>query len=160
MPRYDYKCKQCGHVAEHTHSFKVSPEFLCTECEDSPAMSKMMGCPGIAVKNNHVAQRLRDSHFKESEMRQDLRENHMVEKIAQVACPGGIEQVYNEVKASGGATKEKMQKTIEQNEAATRVKQKQWQIGANKRVEKRTIEKTERKKAEAAKKRAISITTK
>ena len=158
MPRYDYKCKQCGHVAEHTHSFKVNPEFVCPDCEDS-VMSRMIGCPGISVKHNHVANKLRDQHRKEQEMRQDLRENHMIEKIAPIAC-SGIEQVYNEVKASGSATKEKMQKTIEQNEAATKLKQKQWQIGANKRVEKRTIESQERKAAEAAAKRKITVSTK
>jgi putative FmdB family regulatory protein len=158
MPRYNYKCKQCGHVAEHEHSFKETPEFLCLECEGS-VMTKLIGAPGIAIKHGAIARRLRDQHVKEKDMRQDLLENHMVEKIAPVGAES-IEQVYNEVKASGSMTKEKIQQTIEQNEAATSKKQKNWQIGANKRVKKRTLEKREKQAAEAAKKRAVSISTK
>ena len=158
MPRYDYKCKQCDHREEHEHSFKLTPEFICPTCEGE-VLSRVIGCPGFAMKHSKEARRLRDKHVREQEMRQDLQENHMVEKIAPVGG-SSITQVYNEVKASGGATKEQMQKTIEKNEAAKRIKQKEWQIGANKRVEKRTMFAREKRAEEAAAKRKISITTK
>lgn len=31
MPRYDYRCTE-GHIVEHIHSIKDSPEITCAEC--------------------------------------------------------------------------------------------------------------------------------
>lgn len=158
MPRYDYKCKQCGHQEEHTHSFKEDHEFLCMQCERS-VMTRLIGTPGIAVKHTRLKQMLKDNHRKETEMRQDLRENHMVEKVAPVGAKN-IAEVHREVKASGSLVRDSMQRTIEENETKKRKKQKEWQIGANKRVEKRTIE-ARKKRAEAeAAKRKITVSTK
>lgn len=158
MPRYDYKCKQCGHEVEKAHSFKVTPEFLCPECEGS-VMVKIFKTLNFRVKNTLLVQRLKEQHKKEQHMKQELRENHLLENVTPVAS-GTVEQVYKEVKSSGGAVRETMQRTIEENEAKTRKKQKNWQIGANKRVKERTLEKRERDAAEAAKKRSITVSTK
>jgi hypothetical protein len=49
---------------------------------------------------------------------------------------------------------------MEQNRKKAKKKQKDWQIKANRRVEKRTIEAREKRAAEAQKKNKISITTK
>jgi hypothetical protein len=64
------------------------------------------------------------------------------------------------VKASGSAVKDQMQRTIETNEANTKKKQKDWQIGANSRVKERTLEKRERDAAADAAKRKITVNTK
>jgi len=32
MPRYDYRCVQCGHVEEQIHGMKEIPEFKCSLC--------------------------------------------------------------------------------------------------------------------------------
>jgi len=32
MPRYDYRCRQCGSVEEVTHGFTEDPEIRCFDC--------------------------------------------------------------------------------------------------------------------------------
>jgi len=159
MPRYDYKCKECGHEAEHEHSFKETPEFLCPDCEGS-VMGKTFKKVSFKIKHTKLAAELKSRHFQDKEMRQELAEVHMVESISEINCPGGISQVYHEVKASGSATRDQIQKTIEKNEAISKAKNKEWQIGANGRVKERTIEARKMRAKEAAENRKITVQSK
>jgi len=156
MPNYDYKCKECGHEAVMSHSFKVKPEFACPDCEN--LMVKVFKSINFSVRNNIVAQRIKDQYVRESDMRQDLRENHCVENLTPMAS-GTVEQAYREIKDSGNSVRDKMQEQIAQNETESRKKQKEWQIGANKRVKARTLEKRQREAEQAARKRKITLST-
>ena len=46
MPRYDYKCKQCGNVEEIIHGFNDEHSFHCVDC--GQAMSKLISGVNIA----------------------------------------------------------------------------------------------------------------
>jgi putative FmdB family regulatory protein len=35
MPSYDYRCNTCGFQQEYIHSIKLSPEYLCPECNQA-----------------------------------------------------------------------------------------------------------------------------
>ena len=46
MPRYDYKCKRCGHVEEIIHGFDIEHSFHCVEC--GKEMTKLISGVNIA----------------------------------------------------------------------------------------------------------------
>ena len=46
MPRYDYKCTQCGNVEEIIHGFNNEHSFHCVTC--GRAMSKLISSVNIA----------------------------------------------------------------------------------------------------------------
>lgn len=158
MPNYDYRCGECLGVEQHFHSFREEPEIACKEC--GAKMGKIFTKVSFSVKSHRaLKQAMMDNSKKESEMRQELKEVHMVEQVSPIGAKN-LAEVYREVKASGGSTKEQIQKTMEQNKKKMRAKQKEWQIGANRRVEKKTIESQNRKAAEEQAKRKITVTSK
>ena len=158
MPRYDYKCRECGYETEHQHSFKETPEFQCPNCENS-ILVKFFTNLNFSVPNTRLKRAMNEKRVRELEIRQDLQENHMIEGVQPIGARS-IEQVHKEVKASGSMVKEHMQRTIEENENKTRKKQKEWKIGANRRVEQRTIEARKKRAEEEAAKRKITVSKK
>ena len=46
MPRYDYKCKQCGNIEEIIHGFNDGHSFHCVTC--GQAMIKLISGVNIA----------------------------------------------------------------------------------------------------------------
>ena len=46
MPRYDYRCKQCGNVEEIIHGFNYEHSFHCVDC--GQAMNKLISSVNIA----------------------------------------------------------------------------------------------------------------
>ncbi len=46
MPRYDYRCTQCGNVEEIIHGFNDEHSFHCVDC--GQAMSKLISGVNIA----------------------------------------------------------------------------------------------------------------
>ena len=46
MPRYDYKCKQCGNIEEIIHGFNDGHSFHCVTC--GRAMTKLISGVNIA----------------------------------------------------------------------------------------------------------------
>lgn len=62
MPRYDYKCINCGEIEEKTHSIKIDPKYKCTKC--SSKMSRMISCDNYVITGG-LKGSLED--FKESE---------------------------------------------------------------------------------------------
>jgi hypothetical protein len=68
-----------------------------------------------------------------------------------------MKDVYDDVKSQGSFVKERMVAEAERTEAKRKKKSKDWMSKAMKRAPERSREKIERKKAEAAQKRAISI---
>ena len=154
MPNYDYRCQKCGNIDEVFHGIDEVPRQKCSVCVGK--MAKMISRVNVSFKNTLTARALKDQHVRETDMRQDLRENHMVEKVAATAGRP-LEAVYNEIKGQGDFVRDRMQSETEINARKTRNKQREWARKANRRVEKRTIEKQERKKAEEAEKRKIVL---
>lgn len=64
MPRYDYKCKKCGHIFENvTHSYKVKKETLegpCGTCSVERVLTTnfQKKLPEREVETGDVASRL------------------------------------------------------------------------------------------------------
>lgn len=48
MPRYDYKCPECGKIEEHIHSFNETPVYKCED--DNRIMKKIIGSVNINCK--------------------------------------------------------------------------------------------------------------
>lgn len=48
MPKYDYKCGECGHIQEVTHSIKEDPSVACTKC-DSEHTKRYIGNANMRV---------------------------------------------------------------------------------------------------------------
>lgn len=43
MPRYDYRCNECGHIFEVNHSIKVNLEATyCNKCQKSCFVTRLM----------------------------------------------------------------------------------------------------------------------
>lgn len=158
MPAYDYRCRSCDAISEFRHGMDEAPSLECLEC-GSFELSKMISACGISVKNTLIKRRMRDNHKAETDMRQELREDHMVEDFRPVGAKG-VAGVYNEVKASGSSVKDGMQATIEQNAAKARAKQREWKRKAQPRADRRGREMKERKAKEAAEKRKITVSSK
>jgi putative FmdB family regulatory protein len=49
MPKYDYKCRECGTVQEVVHSIKESPEVVCLTCGSSNTF-RMVGATRTIFK--------------------------------------------------------------------------------------------------------------
>jgi predicted nucleic acid-binding Zn ribbon protein len=134
------------------------PEIECPECHVVPA-KKLMSCPNISTRGTKkMAARLHSNHCRESDMRQDLLENHGVEKVAPLQRRT-FRSVYDDIKGRGSMVKDQMQAEREQKVAATEKKQREWKKAAQKRAPQRSREIVERRKAEKAAKRKITVTS-
>ena len=109
----------------------------------------------FSTKNTKIKTALKDGYIRNCEMRQDLRENHMVEEVSPIG--GSFRQVYKDIKESGSMVRDRMIEQKQKNEEKTAKKIKEWQIGANKRVERRTIEARKMREKEAASDRKINV---
>ena len=154
MPAYDYKCPECESVGEVFHGMNESPTYLCPQCEVE--MKRVFNTFHMGHGKREVQRRIEDKLKAESDMKQDLSENYGVESFQPIAAQS-MQEVYDDVKASGSFVKDRMQAETEKSQAKRKKKSREWMSGAMKRAPQRSREKVERKKAEAAKKRAISV---
>lgn len=51
MPRYDYKCLDCGTVIEVEHGADETPELICDNC-GSTKFKKLIGNVGVILKGD------------------------------------------------------------------------------------------------------------
>lgn len=49
MPRYDYKCLECGTVIEVEHKADEQPDLVCKKC-GSTKFKKLIGRVGVILK--------------------------------------------------------------------------------------------------------------
>lgn len=51
MPIYDYKCKECEHVQEESHSWKEEPVIQCVKCGSTKTHRVVLSAPRIVQKS-------------------------------------------------------------------------------------------------------------
>ncbi|MBE9509344.1 MAG: zinc ribbon domain-containing protein [Bacteroidetes bacterium] len=53
MPRYDYKCLNCGYVAEHTHAITVKlRNVFCFHCHQWARVKRLVGQTTFILKGS------------------------------------------------------------------------------------------------------------
>jgi len=154
MAFYDYRCVKCDKVFEVSHGMTESPEVKCPECGFESV--KVPSVCGIVVRGG--ASHMRDSVIRQTDAKQDLIENYGVENVTPLGGQN-FDSVYKDIKSQGTMVKDQMQEKMERNEAKKRVERREWARKAHKRVGARTRKAEEMKKKEAAKKRAISVSS-
>ena len=50
MPRYNYKCTECGTLDERTHGFNDKPEYTCPFCGGE--QKKTWNAPAVQFKGS------------------------------------------------------------------------------------------------------------
>lgn len=152
MPRYDYRCPECAVVMEVSHGMNESPSYKCGRC--GSMLKRVFNSFNLGHGKRVIQRRVEDKLRAESDMKQDMRENHGVESFQPIAA-NSVADVYSDVKASGSFVKERMQAETEKAENARQKKSREWMQKAMKRAPERSQEKAKRRKAEEAKKRAV-----
>ena len=51
MPRYDYKCINCGAIVEVEHKHDETPDLVCENC-GSTEFKKLIGRVGVVLKGD------------------------------------------------------------------------------------------------------------
>lgn len=154
MPTYSYLCKNCKHEQDVFHSMNEKPEINCPDCNG--LMTKAPCMFSIGHGESRLQRLQKDKVKRHSEMKEELYRDYGVEKIEPVQ-QRSFDDIYRDVKSSGGLVKEKFAATSEMNAKKTKEKQREWKRKAATRVEKRTQEMLERKKAQAASDRAVRL---
>ena len=156
MPSYDYSCKECGNVFEITHGMNERPSLMCPRCRGKN-IKRAFSVPNLGRGRTLARGRVEDHGRRHDDMKTDLRENHGVEN----AVPLGrntLSDVYGEVKANPSMVKERMQRSEAEAQQKRDAKRKAWTEKANQRLSRRNREVAERKAADAAKQRRITMT--
>ena len=153
-PFYDYCCKGCDTVFEVRHAISDKPIVVCPQCQSKDTRKVISAC-AIIVKNS-TNRRVKDHMSRSSDIMNDLKENYGIEKVAPL---GGstIEEVYKDVKATGGMVRDDMQRQKEETARVTTAKQREWTKAALKRAPKRQREMAQRKAAEESARRRINL---
>jgi hypothetical protein len=131
-----------------------SPTFECVDC--GVVMKRVYNSFNLGHGKRVVQRKVEDKLKAESDMKQEMKEDFGVESFKPITAQS-MTEVYDDVKAQGSFVKERMQAETERADAKRRKKQKDWKKAAMRRAPARSRERVERKKAEAAKKRAIRM---
>ena len=156
MPIREFECGNCEYSFEFFQRTNENPK-ICPACEESGHLRKMVSACAFKSRDNRGESRARDEVTKGVEQRQDLKENHGIEGFSPVG-KSSVQDVYDDVKSQGSFVKDKMQETQENNQKANKKKRRKWMEGALKRSPKRRVEMGEKRAAEAAAKRKITLT--
>lgn len=157
MPIYDYNCKDCDLTFEVRHSMTETPTVICPKCE-SRSTHKVPSLVGIVSRSSRsvAMDRATDQVKRNIEMRDEMKREMGIEKIHPLRR-STMKEVYDDAKAQKSFIKESMAAQAEHREKETAVKRKEWLKAALKRTPRRRKEMAERKAAESAAKRAITI---
>jgi hypothetical protein len=131
-----------------------SPTYLCPQCEVE--MKRVYNTFGLTHGKRLIHDKVQDKLKHESDMKQEMKEEYGVEGFQPIAA-SSMKEVYDDVRSQGSFVKERMQAETERTEAKRKKKSREWMTQAMRRAPERSREKVERKKAEAAKKRAIRV---
>lgn len=155
MPTYDYRCRSCDVEFETFHGMLETKPVPCVEC-GSIETSKVPTACGIVVHNSGSIRAAGDRHRRRTDAKQDLLENHGVEKVNPLG-PNTFDSVYNDIKSTGSLTRDQMQERRAKENARVKKKQKDWLKKAKKRTPERWRFKKQKKAEEAAAKRKIVL---
>lgn len=86
MPTYEYKCSNCGKIAEIAHSIKENPEFFCRNCDTKEPLTRLISFnkSGFVIKGGSEA-----IHWKEKRQRIKNRTKLGVKQIERYGTEGG-----------------------------------------------------------------------
>jgi len=154
MARYDYRCAFCSLSREVSHSMDESPTVVC-EC--GKPMRKVITRCNVIVRNTLANVSRQDSARREADMKTELREGYGIHNITPFKGVTTAD-VLRDVKGSGTYVHDQMAHENQKQEARRQAKLKEWKPKAQKRAPQRREEMRERKAAEAAQKRKISLT--
>jgi hypothetical protein len=130
------------------------PRIHCPKCNS--VSKKMVSACGIIVHHTGFVRAVTDHRRTEADARQDLAENYGVEKVS----PTGVQsfgEIYSGIKSQGSLVKDQMQAKKETEASRVKTKQRNWAVGARRRVEKKTIDAQKRRAKANAAKRAITL---
>jgi len=154
MIRYDYRCVSCSLTREVSHGMDESPIVVC-EC--GKPMRKVITRCNVIVRNTLANVSRQDSARREADMKTELREGYGIHNITPFKGVTTAD-VLRDVKGSGTYVLDQMAHEKQKQEARRQAKLKEWKPKAQKRAPQRREEMRERKAAEAAQKRKISLT--
>lgn len=154
MPVYDFSCPGCGTLIEVCRSMSSNDPVVCSGCGEQ--MKRVYGVPNFKIGKTIVGMKAKEIVYRDSSLRSELKESQGVEKIFPAGMRG-MDEIYRDVKASGTYVRDRMQQEKEVSDKKRRLKQKDWMGKAMKRAPARSKEMVERKAAQAAKDRSISL---
>lgn len=156
MPIYEYGCNFCGVKTEILHGMNDTPELRCT-C-GSGDITKLMSACGFKMRDTHAINQARDTKKSDSDMKQELKEDHLVHNFTPIG-KNGVSDVHQDVKSQGSFVRDKMQEEVEKNSNKTKAKQNEWMKKAMKRAPERSREIVKRKKKKESEGRKITVTS-
>jgi putative FmdB family regulatory protein len=121
MPTYDYKCKKCGESISIVKGINEKFESACPDCGgelNRVYTSFYFSIQKFAPKSAKI-----DSIKKNLDMREELKEKHMVHGVTPLRGQT-VADVYREINKSGGKVREEMQRSSEQGLARARAENK------------------------------------
>jgi len=154
MPFYDYACKKCDCVFEIMHSFKDKPKPACPKCNSTNTQKVVSAC-GIIIHSTRAKTFVLDAVKQESDKRAALKQMG-IENIKPMAGVT-LDQVYAEIDKNKTAVREQMCAQKEKDNAARKIKQREWLRKAVKRTPERAKIRKEMQAKEEAAKRAIRL---
>lgn len=154
MAFYDYSCRKCDFVFELMHGFNEKPKPVCPKCGSKDTFKNISAC-SFTIHSTKAKRFVLDAVRRESDKRTELRSMG----IENITPRNGVslDQVYSEIKKSGGAVQEQMHAQREIDEAKRKIKDREWKIKALKRTPERAKIRREMKAKEDAQKRAIRL---
>ena len=121
MPTYDYRCKECGTTVSAIRGMNEKPDTVCPGC--GGVLSRVYTAFQVSVKRFTPKPGAVDQIKKQMDMRDELREDHMVHGVTPLQGQS-LDSVYKDIVSSGSKVREQMEKTREENlakdEAASR----------------------------------------
>jgi len=156
MPIYEYKCNECEAVTEVRHAIAETPQVECAGCGSVDTRKIISPCT-FTVHATGRRQQHWDNAKRESDMRQELREDYNVHNAIPIGAPGGLAEVHREVKANGEQVRERMSAKREQSASEAAAKHKEFKRTTGVRSKKKVPLIKERRAKEAAAKRRITL---
>ena len=143
MPKYDYRCPSCGCIDEVVHGMNNRVAPICFDC--GCTMKRMYSSFNMNCGNKRLRHMINSQMSRETDMKQELQEDHGVEKFTPLRATT-VTEVYNDVKSQGSFVKDQMQERTEISNKQREKKQKLWKKKAEKRAPKRFIEMQKKRK--------------
>lgn len=156
MPIYEYKCNECEAITEVRHAIAETPEVECVSCGSADTRKIISVCT-FSVHATARRQFHWDTAARESDMRQELREDYDVHNAIPIGAPGGLAEVHREVKANGEQVRERMSAKREESANTAAAKHKEFKRTTGARSKKKVEAIKERRAKEAAAKRRIVV---
>lgn len=120
MPTYNFKCNSCCRDFVAVLPVSKRDDASCPECSSKNVSRDYTGM-NFSIARINVGGKGVDSIKRQMDMRDELRENHLVHGVSPLNGKS-FEEIYKDIKKGGSKVKEQMQKTREDGERVTQEK--------------------------------------